>query len=194
MDKSSILKIKSTCFHLRENLTNDELVDLLKIGNKEAFSYLYLNYSKSLLGIIRPMVDSRECAEDVLQETFLKVFKSINTFDAQKGSLFTWMSRTARNSSIDLFRSQKRLKLNELVTFDELIEVVDAVAHNSYNPDIIGVLKLTELLPITQREVTKLIYLEGFTHSEAAKELGIPIGTLKTRLRTSISMLRKHFN
>lgn len=171
-----------------------EFVDLLKHKDKNAFSDLYSNYSASLMGIIRPIVNSTECAEDVLQETFIKINRSILTYDADKGTLFTWMARTAKNTAIDQLRKRTRLDISNQLNLEEISKEIENNYSESYNPDTIGIRRLAEALPNSYKDITNLIYFQGYTHSEAAKELGIPIGTLKTRLRASIQVLKKHFN
>ena len=82
-----------------------ELVMLLKQKSKVAFNYLYDNYSRALYGIILKIVETEEVAEDILQDVFVKIWNRIDSYDASKGKLFTWLLNVARNtgySYIDL--------------------------------------------------------------------------------------------
>ncbi|RYZ25639.1 MAG: sigma-70 family RNA polymerase sigma factor, partial [Sphingobacteriales bacterium] len=82
-----------------------ELVTLLKCQDRKAFSYLYDNYSGALLGVIVKVVGDGERARDLLQEVFVKIWKSVISYDDTKGTLYTWMFRVARNAAIDCLRS-----------------------------------------------------------------------------------------
>ena len=79
---------------------------LLKAGDKKAFEYLYDNYSAELFGIINNILSSQEIAEDALQETFIKVWNNIQTYDKAKGRLFTWLLNIARNTALDKLKSK----------------------------------------------------------------------------------------
>ncbi|RZK25629.1 MAG: hypothetical protein EOO43_05020 [Flavobacterium sp.] len=98
------------------------------------------------------------------------------------------------NTAIDLLRRRKKLDISNQVDLEELSKGINNSYSESYNPDTIGIRRLAEALPDSYKDITNLIYFQGYSHSEAAKELGIAIGTLKTRLRASIQVLKKHFN
>ena len=91
------------------NKYNDEqtLVLALKAKDKQAFSYLYDNYSDALYGVINRIVLSNEIAGDVLQEVFVKIWKNIDNYSREKGSIFTWMMNISRNAAIDQIRSRQ---------------------------------------------------------------------------------------
>ncbi|MBC7412822.1 MAG: sigma-70 family RNA polymerase sigma factor, partial [Bacteroidia bacterium] len=86
--------------------THDELVDMIKNRNQQAFAYLYDNYSRAIFGIINNIVTSTEEAEDVLQNTFVKIWNNFESYDSTKGRLYTWMINIARNMAIDCTRSK----------------------------------------------------------------------------------------
>ena len=83
-----------------------ELVTRLKNGDQQAMSELYDRFSSALLGIIMKVIPDQATAEDVLQETMIKIWNNIGSFDSAKGRLFTWMINIARNQSIDKTRSK----------------------------------------------------------------------------------------
>lgn len=178
---------------IKVHLPEQELVDGLKAGQKEAIDRLYKMYSSSLMGIISRIIKFDEIAEDVLQETFLKIWKSIGQYDVSKGRLFTWMSKLARNTAIDQLRSRGQLNSNRNENFEDLVFELDTKHQCLYNPEVIGLKKLLSALTPAQRQIIDLIYFNGYTHLEAAEELNIPIGTVKTRVRLSIITLRKFF-
>ena len=175
-------------------LNETELVNALQAGDLKAFSELYKNYAPALLGIITRIVKSTECAEDVLQETFIKISKSISNYDRSKGRLFTWMAKLAKNTAIDLLRNRNHINSTKNEDLGGISEKIEIKYSASYNPEVIGVRQLTQGLSNSQKEILDLIYFQGYSHSEAADALNIPIGTIKTRIRNSILTLRKLFN
>jgi RNA polymerase sigma factor (sigma-70 family) len=171
------------------------LVNGLRVGNKAAIDQLYKMYSSSLMGIIIRIVKFDEIAEDVLQETFLKIWKSISLYDSSKGKLFTWMANLAKNTAIDQIRSKHYV--NGIKTDDITDMQGDILDHHSYsqqNLDVIGLKQLTMNLSADQKAIIDLFYFEGYTHVEVAEKLNIPLGTVKTKIRRAISCLRRYFN
>jgi len=169
--------------------TEPELIDLLKLRQQTAFSYLYDNYASALYGIIVSIVPDRELANDVLQEVFVKIWKQMSTYDASKGRLFTWMMNIARNASIDMLRSKnyQRSQQNR-----ELTETVyEKGGSTSTNVEQIGLRKLVNSLKEDYRILLELAYFEGLTQDEISKMLNMPLGTVKTRLRTALIQLRE---
>lgn len=166
-----------------------ELVMLLKQRQESAFSYLYDNYSASLYSVIVSIVADKELANDILQEVFVKIWRQIETYDTAKGRLFTWMLNVARNTSIDAVRSKnfQQSKQNQ-----ELTETVyEAVGSTQTNTDNIGLRKIVNKLKEDYRVLVELSYFEGFTQDEISKMLKIPLGTVKTRLRTALIQLKQ---
>ena len=168
--------------------TEAELVTLLKQRQQGAFSYLYDNYSGSLYSVVLSVITDRELANDVLQEVFVKIWRQIETYDATKGRLFTWMMNIARNASIDTLRSKgyQNSQQNR-----ELTETVyESVGSVSTNTDKIGLQKLVYKLKQEYKVLVELAYFQGYTQDEISKLLDIPLGTVKTRLRAALIQLR----
>ncbi len=166
-----------------------ELVMLLKQRQQSAFSYLYDNYSSALQAIILNIVPDYDQAADVLQEVFVKIWRQIESYDETKGRLFTWMLNVARNASIDTVRSKawQNSKQN-----NELTESNFAAAGNvEMNIDQIGLRKIVHQLKDEHKVLVELSYFKGYTQDEISKMLDIPLGTVKTRLRTALSQLRQ---
>ena len=174
-------------------LSEDKLVEGLLNQDGYAMSALYQMYSNSLLRVISTIVIIEEVAQDLLQETFIKIWKSISSYNPAKGRLYTWMVRLARNISIDYLRSVNYR--NHLVSEDlsQLTQQIDLTFHISYNPELIGVKDMTRILSGDQKSVLDLIYFKGYTHVQAAEELNISVGILRSRLQSSITDLRKAF-
>ena len=169
--------------------SEQELVALLNEQNNDAFNYLYDHYSGALFTIINQIVPDKDTASDVLQEVFVNVWRKISTYDETKGRLFTWMLNIARNAAIDKVRS-KGYRDNQRT--QPIAEDENGGMSISSNP-VVNDVGLKNVLTTLNEEYRKLIdlsYFQGFTHEEIAKMLGIPLGTVKTRIRTAISQLR----
>ncbi len=169
--------------------TEDELVMLLKKRQPQAFEYLYNNYSAALYAVILSIVPNKELANDTLQEVFLKIWRQIESYDDTKGRLFTWMMNVARNASIDILRSktyQNNLQNRQLT--DNVYELTAGINPNT---DKIGLRKIVHLLKDDYKVLIELSYFQGYTQEEISKILEIPLGTVKTRLRTALIQLRQ---
>lgn len=166
-----------------------ELVQLLRQRSQHVFSYLYDNYSGALHSIILNIVKEEELANDVLQEVFVKIWKQVDTYDTSKGRLFTWMLNIARNASIDTVRSRSYQNSRQN---RELSEDTDTIAGMSETrTDHIGLRKIVYNLKEEYKVLVELSYFQGYTQDEIAKMMGIPLGTVKTRLRTALIQLRE---
>jgi RNA polymerase sigma factor (sigma-70 family) len=169
--------------------TESELVPLLKQRHDQAFNYLYDHYSGSLLSVIVSIVPDRELANDLLQEVFIKIWRQIESYDATKGRLFTWMLNVARNASIDAVRSKNYQQSQQN---RELTESVYAEGGSiQTNTDKIGLRKIVHKLKDEYRVLVELSYFEGYTQEEISKMLKIPLGTVKTRLRAALIQLKQ---
>ena len=169
----------------------DELVALLQGQDKQAFSYLYDNYAPALNNIIYRMVEDVTLTEDILQEAFVKIWLNFTSYDKSKGRLFTWMLNLTRNLTIDTLRS-KGYKKQSKISADE--NSVNNLQDNSFSIskfDSMGIQKQLANLKPEQRVIIDMAYFNGYTQDEIAKEVGIPLGTVKTRMRTAIIELRK---
>jgi len=176
------------------SLTEDELVMALRNKDKAGAEALYDMYSSSLYGIIFRIVQHEEIAEDLLQDTFVRIWNSFSSYDASKGRLFTWMVNIARNISIDKTRSKDFRNSSKTEDIENNVLSLDMHSGNSLNPETMGLKELVAKLKPEQKIVLDMVYFRGFTHAEVSEELEIPLGTVKTRLRNGIINLRKVFN
>jgi len=170
--------------------TEQELVSLLLKQNDQAFSYLYDNYSPALFGIINQIIADKDIAADVLQDVFINIWKKINSYDDTKGRLFTWMLNIARNAAIDKIRSRP---YQDNLKNQPLTENVNSVTANIVvNPQMndIGLKRQVNKLKEDYRVLIDLSYFQGFTHEEISKILNLPLGTVKTRIRSALIQLR----
>jgi RNA polymerase sigma factor (sigma-70 family) len=176
------------------SLTEEELVFALRNREKIAVEALYDMYSSSLYGVICRIVIDTATAEDVLQETFVKIWHSFSGYSTEKGRLFTWMVNIARNLAIDKIRSKDFKNQNKNHELENNVTFIDEQRNTVYKPELLGIKDLVQKLKPEQKSILELVYFKGYTHVEAAEELGIPLGTIKTRLRMAIQELRKYFN
>lgn len=169
---------------------------MLALRNREkiAVEALYDMYSSSLFGVISRIIADTATAEDLLQETFVKIWHSFSGYSTEKGRLFTWMVNIARNLAIDKLRSKDFKNQNKNQEIENNVTFIDEQRNTVYKPELLGIKELVETLKPEQKLILDLVYFKGYTHVEAADELGIPLGTIKTRLRIAIQQLRKHFN
>jgi RNA polymerase sigma-70 factor (ECF subfamily) len=176
------------------SLSEEELIAALGKREKIAAEALYDMYSASLFGVISRIVIDTDTAEDVLQDTFVKIWNSFASYSAEKGRLFTWMVNIARNLAIDKIRSKDFKNQNKNQELENNVTFIDEKRNTVYNPELLGIKDLVEKLKPEQKSILDLVYFKGYTHVEAADELGVPLGTIKTRLRMAIVQLRKNFN
>ena len=174
-----------------------ELIERLKRRDPQAAAELYDRYGRLVYSLIVRMVRDQAVAEDLVQETMLKVFNRLQFFDAQRGSLGAWIVTVARNQAIDYLRSaggrQRQSELfldgiedpgifsdlgfgeSEILRFEQIRKVRDALGRLSEN----------------QRLVIELAYFEGLSQTEMAERLQQPLGTVKTWVRSALKMMRE---
>ena len=171
--------------------TEEELIMLLKSGDQFAFEYLYDHYSGALNMVILKIIDDRQRAEDILQEAFVKIWNNFSSYDSSKGRLFTWMLNITRNLTIDTVRSKSYKKQLKIQQTENAVSYTSNNIDENNKFDALGIREQIVLLKEDQKRLIDLAYFEGFTQEEISKKLGIPLGTVKTRMRAAISILRK---
>ncbi|MEO5648908.1 MAG: sigma-70 family RNA polymerase sigma factor [Ginsengibacter sp.] len=173
--------------------TEEELVALLQNEDQSAFAYLYDNYSGALYGIIYRMLEDKELAEDILQEAFVKIWNNMATYESSRGRLFTWMLNITRNLTIDTIRSKSYKKQSKILNTENSVDKISnrSSTNTAFSFDALGIRKQVSLLKNDQKQIIDLAFFGGFTQDEISKELLIPLGTVKTRMRTALTELRK---
>ncbi|SEI44511.1 RNA polymerase sigma-70 factor, ECF subfamily [Dyadobacter sp. SG02] len=170
-----------------------ELVTKLKANSQSAFEYLYDHYSAALFGVILKIVKDEERAADVLQESFLKIWRNIGSYSPERGTLFTWMLNISRNHAIDMLRAEAKTE-KKVICLDLIAEMeqepADGWNHIVYEMDVKS--WVARLLP-ERRIPIELVYFQGYTHEEAAERLSMPLGTVKSRIRKGLQELRSVF-
>ena len=167
-----------------------ELVALLRQRNDQSFGYLYDNYSAALFGVINGIVSDQETSRDVLQEVFVNIWRKIESYDSTKGRLFTWMMNVARNAAIDKVRSRGYQDSLKNYSISENVDTGKMSNATFTQIGDVGLKKILGKLKEETRVLIDLSYFQGYTHEEIAKILNIPLGTVKTRIRTALINLR----
>jgi RNA polymerase sigma factor (sigma-70 family) len=181
--------------HVKVKYSETDLVNVLKSGSQKDFAVIYDYFSHSLYGVIKQIVrDNEELAQDLLQETFVKVWNSASTYSPEKSRLFTWMLNIARNSSIDYIRSKQGKNETKNQSLEKLVGIEDTGINAAAAHEHIGLKKIVNELKPEYKEIIDLAYFEGYTQDQIAKKLQMPLGTVKTRSRAALQILRKTLN
>jgi RNA polymerase sigma-70 factor, ECF subfamily len=179
-----------------DGLSDEQLMTNLDGPEVEvALSKLYDRYSRTVYGVGLKILGDRATAEELVQDVFLKMWRSSRTFDASRGSFSTWLYRVTRSAAIDLYR--KRAHKVHPVPNGELH--VAAARDFSEDPQKMvdeswlswRVSRALEVLDAPHREVIELAYFGGLSQREISKRTGMPLGTVKSRTRSAFERLRE---
>jgi len=163
------------------------IITQLQNRKESGLSNLYDKYAAALNGIIYRIIKDKSIAEEILSNTMLKAWNKIDTYDVEKSSLFTWLATIARNSAIDKSRLKSFQNHNKTESItDHVYKIGYTTDHSKLDAD-----RVIKLVDEKYRVVLEKMYLEGYSQSDISKELDIPLGTVKTRLRKAIQILRK---
>jgi len=169
-----------------------DLVERLQRHDPQALGDLYDRYGRMAYSLILRIVRDAGTAEDLVQETFLRVWNRVQGFDAEKGSIGPWLLAVARNRAIDYLRSASGRERNayEFEESDHPALYTD-MEHDLLVSDKARRVKQAMLkLPANHRQVLELAYFEGLSQTEMAERMGQPLGTVKTWVRTALKSLR----
>jgi RNA polymerase sigma-70 factor (ECF subfamily) len=175
-----------------QDLSIESLLRDVAQGNRAAFAEMYDRISSRVMGLVTRLLRDRAQSEEVTQEVFLEIWQQASKFDSNRGSGMAWVLTMAHRRAIDRIRaSQKsherdlRIGIRDMERdFDQVSESVEIRVENERVKHAMS--RLTQL----QREAVILAYYGGYSHSEMAEILGIPLGTVKTRLRDGMIRLR----
>lgn len=169
-----------------------ELLHAIAAKDEAALAQLYDRYRVILFGLLMRILNNREEAEDVLQETFLQVWRKAADFDETRGRPFTWLVTLGRSRGIDRLRTlAARERVAEAGARDVVEEISDA-ASDAFRSEQSGLVSnALAQLPEEQQRPLMLAYFDGLTQSEISMRLGAPLGTVKTRMRTGLIKLRE---
>lgn len=164
------------------------LLVAIAAGDQAALASFYARHSKRIYSVALRILRDPSAAEDVLQDVITQVWRKPTAFSAIHGSLEGWLAVVAKNRSIDIIRSRKPSDPLEDVV---LISSQNVASEVEENLTLAQVKRRMATLPEEQRRVVEMAYFEGLTHSEIAKALGDPLGTVKTRIRFALQSLRR---
>ena len=174
-----------------EHLSDHGLLALTARGDREAFARLYDMYGATAYSLAVRIVRDRELAADVVQEAFLAVWNRAATFDASRGRPSSWILTLTHHKAVDTVRRHERRRaeaLDEAAGAPDQAPPVDEQAWSSVARD--QVRRALAKLPDPHREVIELAYFAGYTQSELAERLALPIGTVKSRTFAAMNALR----
>ena len=166
----------------------------IALGRAESLSLLYDESAASLLGLALRIMKNQADAEEIMLDVFEQVWRTAHSFDPTRGSVWRWLTVLVRSRALDRLRTasakRDRAQLSavedwELVSREPLPDTATI-----FNQERILIQGALRLLPGEQRQAVELAYFSGLTHVEIASELGVPLGTIKTRIRSAMDKLR----
>ncbi|WP_233204699.1 sigma-70 family RNA polymerase sigma factor [Cryobacterium sp. Y62] len=172
--------------------TKEELLARVALGDQSAFGELYDQIAPRVLGLVKRLLIDHAQSEEVTQEIFLEIWQSASRYESTRGGASTWILTMAHRRAVDRIRSSQagrdrdtKIGIRDLaVAYDHVAETVEVrIEHERVEK---AMTRLTQL----QRQAVSLAYYGGFSHSEVADILHIPLGTVKTRLRDGLIRLR----
>ncbi|RKD73238.1 RNA polymerase sigma-70 factor (ECF subfamily) [Sinobaca qinghaiensis] len=173
-------------------LTDAELYERIREQDKEALEILYTRYERLLYSFSYNMIKDKQAAEEVMQDVFFKLWrgKGAGTYTESRGKFSSWLLTITRNASIDHLR-KKKMEIYEWEERDSVHEQMPSVEEEIENKE-----ERTELqavihkLPDEQQRMICLFYFQGMSQSQIAEACGIPLGTVKGRLRLALKKLK----
>lgn len=163
------------------------IINQVKAGDKAALYTLYDKYSAALYGVIIRVCKKEDVAQDVLQETFIKIWKNIAQYNPEKGKFYTWAYRISKNTALNEVRKSKKL----IQTED--LSVYENKKEDEGKPDFASLNGALKNLDAHHQRAITLLYFNGLTHREAHEEMGVPLGTFKSYVRQALIKLRKEY-
>ncbi len=171
-------------------MTQNEIILGCKKGREDAYRVLVDKYADHLMGLCVRYLKDHQKAEDVVQETYIQVFRSVNKFD-DSGNLIAWMSKIAINCCLKELRKSNRLSLQDTeIVFEKMIEL--PYVYEKLNTE--EILLMLDKLPELYRIIFNLHIIEGYTHKEISKLLDIQESLSRTRLTRAKKMLQEYFS
>ena len=176
-------------------LADEELITLVEQSNAEAFALLYDRHSRASYSLAYRMMGEKQAAEDLVQDALLKVWRGAASYRAERGSVRTWILSIVHNRGIDQLRSlASRRRTQERVEAEApKSQPSEAFSEAWRNSRRERVREALGALPPEQLKILELAYFSGYTHVEISELLGVPLGTVKGRMRLGLKKIRDHF-
>jgi RNA polymerase sigma-70 factor (ECF subfamily) len=177
-----------------ERLADEELMPLIADRDADAFAVLYDRHGGAAYSLAYRIVGSRQAAEDVTQEAFISIWRSGARFDPTRGSVRAWTLGIVRNRAIDALRRDTgrapKLDLDDEAALEQRPSGELTEEEVVRRDEAAGVRGALQDLPSDQSKVIELAFFGGFSHSEIAEMLGMPLGTVKGRMRLGMEKIR----
>lgn len=165
-----------------------QIIALLKNRDEQGLSFLFDHYGATIFGVITRIIKDEKTAEEVLQQSFLKAWNKIDSYDTSRSSLYTWLSAIARNTAIDITRLKSFKSNKKSLPLDTNVHEREADFKEESKIDSKNLLGNLE---DKYKIVLDMMYLQGYTQAQISEELNIPLGTIKTRIRKALQILRQ---
>jgi RNA polymerase sigma-70 factor, ECF subfamily len=174
---------------------DEDLMPLVEVGDAEAFAALYDRHGRMAYSLAYRMMGEKQEAEDVVQEAFVKVWRSAGGYRVGRASVRTWILSIVRNRGIDHIRSRasRGRMQDEVEVSAPTSEPSEAFAEAWRNTQQEQVREALNTLPHEQLKILELSYFSGHTHAEIAEHLELPLGTVKGRMRLGLQKLRDYY-
>ncbi|MGI8540704.1 MAG: RNA polymerase sigma factor [Rubrobacteraceae bacterium] len=177
-------------------LADEDLISMVGGEDPDAFAALYDRHSRAAFSLGYRIMGQRQTAEDLVQEVFLKVWRSANSYRAGRGSVRTWILSIVHHRGIDQLRataSRQRTK-DRFEASAEKSQPSEAFAETWRNSQRDQVQEALKTLPEEQLKILELAYFSGYTHVEISKLMNLPLGTVKGRMRLGLKKMRDYFD
>ena len=175
-----------------QHLTDEDLMVLVGGGDADAFAALYERHCRSAYTLARRVTGNAQDAEDLVQDVFLKLWRSVGSYRAQRGSVRTWMISVVRNQGIDRLRSQASHRRTQEKAEAPMGQPSEAFAETWRKYRRARVQEALLVLPHAQYKILDLPHFSDRTNAEVAARFCLPLGTVKGRVRLGLKKLRNH--
>jgi len=173
---------------MSDSPSDRSLLERIAAGDREAFRLFYDRYAPKVLAYVRALGRARDAAEDVVQEVFLAVHRRAGTYRPERGEVAGWLYTITRNKLVDLWRQRPVGDDAPEVDFARLLVDEGGAERKVVS---LSVRKALSGLKREQRQAVELAYFGGLTYEETAERLQLPLGTLKSRIRAGLALMRQ---
>ncbi len=171
-----------------------KLIAAILAKDSNALGQLYDRHIRLLWSLVLRIVKSKAEAEEVIQDLFMRVWQKAQTFDPKRGEVVVWLCQMARSMAIDRLRANLS-RANRELSYGTELQAEKEIQASSFEleADWIKVSQAVKNLPAEERVLIELAYFEGFSQSQIAEKIGLPLGTVKTRIRQGMLKLKQQF-
>ncbi|MDQ3387419.1 MAG: sigma-70 family RNA polymerase sigma factor [Actinomycetota bacterium] len=177
-------------------MADEDLMSMAEENNSQAFGVLYDRHSRAAFSLAYRMMGDRQSSEDLVQEAFLKVWRSADRYRVEHGSVRTWILSIVHNRGIDQLRAtaSRRRTQDRVEATTQKVQHSDAFSEAWRNSRREQVREALQTLPAEQLKILELAYFSGYTHMEISELLDLPLGTVKGRMRLGLKKIKNYFD